>query len=372
MRILVDSRTLIWKGTGAHRYLHNLLTNLAKIDKENEYFVFVRHKEEFDKNEFRKVVFKSPRGHIFNPIWTNISLPLALKRNRIDVLHSPHTALPFIKMCPSVLTVHDLSFEVCPWDFRIKSRLFLRATSRLVCLSADKIIVPSTRIKKDLTRIYKISEDKIEVIYEAADEIFRPINREKASEEVERKYKIKDDFILHVGLLRPRRNILTLLKAFNKLRSEYDVKVKLVLVGPAGYKSDELFNFVAKHDLNEEVIQLDYVPDKDLLYMYNAAEMFVYPSLYEGFGLPMMEAMACGTPMLASNIQPMLEIVGNGGLFFDPHNVTEMSQKMYSVLTDDNLKLKLKEKALARTRDFSWEVNAKRTQKIYYELYLSQ
>jgi len=340
MRILIDSRTLIWRGTGARRYLHNLLTNLAKVDKENEYFVFVRHNEEFDQDDFRKVVFKSPRGHIFNPIWTNISLPLALKRNKIDVLHSPHTALPFIKVCPSVLTVHDLSFEVCPWDFRIKSRLFLR--------------------------------DKIEVIYEAADEIFRPVDRGKASEEVERKYKIKDDFILHVGLLRPRRNILTLLKAFNKLRSEYGVKVKLVLVGPAGYKSDELFHFIAKHDLKKEVIQLDYVSDKGLLYMYNAAEMLVYPSLYEGFGLPTMEAMACGTPVLASNVQPMLEIVGDGGIFFDPYNVTEMSQKMYSVLTDDNLKLELKEKALVRTRDFGWEMNAKRTRKIYYELYLSQ
>lgn len=372
MRILIDSRTLIWKGTGARRYLHNLLTNLAKIDKENEYFVFVRHNEEFDQSDFRKVAFKSPRRHIFNPLWTNISLPLALKRNRIDILHSPHTALPFIKVSPSVLTVHDLSFEICPWDFRIRSRVFLRVTSRFASLSADKIIVPSTRIKNDLTQIYGISKDKIEVIYEAADEIFRPVNREKASEEVEQKYEIEDAFILHVGLLRPRRNILTLLKAFNKLRSEYDVEVKLVLVGPAGYRSDELFHFIAKHDLNNEVIQLDYVSEKDLLYIYNAAEMFVYPSLYEGFGLPTMEAMACGTPVLSSKIQPMLEIVGDGGIFFDPYNVIEMSQKMYNVLTDDNLRLKLKEKARARTRNFSWEVNAKRTRKIYYELYLSQ
>jgi len=350
--------------------LHNLLMNLAKIDKENEYFLFSVNTEEFDQTNFKELVFKSPRRQIYNPLWTDILLPLVVMRNKIDLLHSAFATLPFIKTCPSVITIHDLAFEVCPEDIPIGKRLFLKASHRFASQSAAKIIVPTTRIKEELMRIYGVGEEKIEVIYEAAEEVFRPVSKEKAAREVKRKYGIRGDFILHVGILRPRKNVLTLLKAFNKLRSDYGAKVKLVLVGRAGLKSDELFRFIAEQDLHREVIRLNYVPDKDLMYLYNAAEMLVYPSLYEGFGLPMIEAMACGTPVLASNIQPMTEIIGEAGLFVNPHDVTGMAQKMYYILTDSSLRLNLRQKGLLRSRIFSWETNAKRTLEIYHEVCL--
>jgi len=343
--------------------------NLAKIDKENEYFLFSVNTEEFDQTNFKKLVFKSSRGQIYNPLWTEILLPLVVMRNKIDLLHSAFATLPFLKTCPSVITIHGLALEGCPEDIPIGKRLFLKASHRFASQSAAKIIVPSTRIKEELIRIYGVAEEKIEVIYEAAEEVFRLVSKEKAAREVKRKYGIKGDFILHVGILRPRKNVLTLLKAFNKLRSDYGSRVKLVLVGRAGFKSDNLFRFIADQNLSEEVIHLNYIPDKDLMYLYNATEVLVFPSLYEGFGLPAIEAMACGTPVLASKIQPMLEIIGDGGLFLNPHDVTGMSEKIYNILTDSNLRLELSEKALVQSRNFSWKTNAEKTLKIFYEVY---
>jgi len=343
--------------------------NLAKIDKENKYFLFSMNTEEFDQTNFKMLVFKSPRRQIYNPLWTDILLPLVVMRNKIDLLHSAFATLPFIKTCPSVITIHDLDFEVCPEDIPIGKRLFLKASHLFASQSAGKIIVPAKRIKEELIRIYGVAEGKIEVIYEAAEEVFRPVSKEKAAREVKQKYGIKGDFILHVGILRPRKNVLTLLKAFNKLRSDYSSRVKLVLVGRAGFKSDSLFRFIADQNLSEEVIHLNYIPDKDLMYLYNAAEVLVFPSLYEGFGLPTIEAMACGTPVLASKIQPMLEIIGDAGLFVNPHDVTGMSEKMYNILTDSDLRLELREKALVQSRNFSWKTNAEKTLKIFYEVY---
>jgi glycosyltransferase involved in cell wall biosynthesis len=370
MRIGMDTRILSWSGSGPWRYLCNLLKELARIDQDNEYFLFS------DKNEsasgiawsnMKKIMIRSCfKGHVADPVWNNMLLPVALRRNRIDIFHSPYNILPLVKICPSIVTIHDVAFEIYPEDFPIADRVYLKMFTCLAAEAADIVIVPSTHVGMNVAQIYKIPESKVRVIYEAADEIFRPMDKQEAKERIAQEYGIENDFILYVGFVRPRRNVLTLLKAFHRLRKQYNLRHKLIIVGK-NLGSIDFLNFV-KSDQEKELIHFNYIPDKDLPLLYNAAEIFVYPSLYEGFGLPLVEAMACGTPIVASNSPPMPEIVGDAGLFVDPLDVSQMAQTIYEVLADENLRSNLREKSLKRSLLFTWKKTAEKTSSLYKEI----
>lgn len=371
MKIAIDSRILLWKKTGPKRYLYNLLKNLARIDKENEYYLFsFQRNPDLNSDRFEERILRSPwqpvvGRRVSDPVWNNLLLPNGLKRCEIDVFHSPYQTLPLIKVCASVVTIHDLAFELYPEDFSFGLRLYLKTFTRLASRLADKVIVPCGKVKKDITETYNVPEDKVEISHEAAEEIFRPIEHKIAKEEVARKYGVKSEFMLNVGYIRPRRNIPTLLKAFYRLKRDYSVRCKLVIVGEIAPKDTRISSLIKALALEKEIILLNNVPDEDLILFYNATELFVYPSIYEGFGLPLVEAMACGAPILASKNPPMPEILGGAGICVSPRGVEEMASFAYKILVDEHLKEELRSKSLERSKNFSWERTAKKTLEVY-------
>jgi len=393
MKIGIDTRVLSWNMTGPWRYLRNLLDHIGEIDHRNEYFLFV-NKDQADSitvpSNFRKTILRSffdgsrlltklnsgvsskvlesyLKGQALDPILGNLLLPVLLRHDRINVFHSPFNVLPLIKACPSVVTIHDLAFEIYPDEFSLQARLFHKTFTPIAARTADIIIVPSTCVKNNIVEFYDVSQAKIRVIYEAADKIFKPMNRKESKVKIVQKYGIEDDFILFIGFARLRRNVSQLLEAFSMLKKQHDLRHKLVIVGRYDPVNTNYPKLIRELHMENEVIHFARVADEDMPLLYNAAEIFVYPSSYEGFGLPLVEAMACGTPIVASNAPPMPEIVGNAGLFVNPFDINQMAQTIHLVLTDEHLRLGLRDKSLERAHSFSWKKTAEKTLEGYRE-----
>jgi glycosyltransferase involved in cell wall biosynthesis len=393
MRIGIDARVLSWNMTGPWRYLHNLLDHIAEIDHGNEYYLFV-NKDQIDSitvpSNFRKTLVRSfldgnrlltklnagvtskvlesyLKGQALDPVLGNLLLPVLLKHDRIDIFHSPFNVLPLIKVCPSLVTIHDLAFEIYPDEFSFQARVFHKTFTPIAARTADIIIVPSTCVEKNIVELYGVSQDKIRVVHEAADKIFKPMDRQESKVKIVQKYGIKDDFILFIGFARLRRNVPQLLEAFSRLKKQHDIRHKLVIVGRYDSVNTNYPRLVRELDMENDVIHFARIVDEDMPLFYNAAEVFVYPSSYEGFGLPLVEAMACGTPIIASNASPMPEIVGNAGLFVNPFDISQMAQTIYNVLTDEHLCLELRDKSLERAHSFSWKKTAEKTLEAYRE-----
>lgn len=233
--------------------------------------------------------------------------------------------------------------------------------------TADRIIAVSNSTKRDLINYFNIPEEKIKVILEAADEKFKLLNKEEINE-VKQKYNLNFPFILYVGTLEARKNIPTLIKAFYKIKKK-NIEHKLVIAGKKGWKYKEIFETIDKLDLQNDVVFTGYVSDEDLPALYNAADLFVYPSIYEGFGLPPLEAMACGTPVITSNTSSLPEVVGDAGIMVDPCDVDGLTQTMCDVLTNDGLREDMIKKGLERAKMFTWEKCARETLKVYEEVY---
>lgn len=364
MRIGIDARSLQGTELGIGRYLANLIKYYPQLDKANEYVLY------FDREVRSRIpagmaakVLRFP-GIKHSAAWVNIRLPIELSINKIDLFHSPFYGLPFIKICPMIFTVHDIIFEVHPEWYPPAKRMFLQLFSRWASRSARKIIAVSEHSKRDFIERYSVDEGRIEVIYEAADGIFRQVSDNDKMSVVKQRYNIKKEFVLCVGAINRRKNVTRLLEAFRKLKKS-NLDMQLVLVGRIFWPFADLKRMIDELDLMHDVIHLENIPDEDLLYLYNAAEAMVYPSLYEGFGLPLVEAMACGTPIIASNATSIPEVVGDAGVLFDPNSVDDIAEKMAIVLKDPRARSEMSGKSLERSKRFSWQEAAQRTISLY-------
>lgn len=297
------------------------------------------------------------------------------KLNRIEgILHLPNHHLGrygnFLKR-PFIITVHDLiryfdwkGYKVSIHKPNFRDRIYLSLDYKGI-RKAQKIIAVSQNTKRDLIKYLEIPEEKITVVYEGVDhDLFKPVRR---------KGLVDDPYILYVGSEHPRKNLAGLLRAFKKLKKERRFKdLKLIKVGKAGGREADFrkqtLDIIQTLELDKEVIFTEFVPKEELPFYYSGAECFVFPSLFEGFGLPPLEAMACGCPVITSNVASLPEIIGNTGLLIDPHNVNEITQALGEVLGDDNLKRELRTKGLERARGFSWEKAAKETMEVYREV----
>jgi len=246
--------------------------------------------------------------------------------------------------------------------------MYLRTLLPKSIKNADMIIAVSENTKKDIINCFNISSDKIQVVYEGVDDFFKIINDKGRLEQVRKKYNISKDFILNVSMITPRKNLITLIKAFKLLRDSKNIKCQLVIAGGKGWWYEDVFKTVSALRLEDEVIFTGYVPDEDLLYLYNAATLFAYPSLYEGFGLPILEAMSCGCPVVASNVSSIPEVCEDAALMINPKDVEELSQAMYKLIIEGSLRQMLIKKGLERVKQFSWRKTAEQTLEIYNKL----
>jgi len=373
MRIAIDAR-MGHTRVGMGVYVRGLISHLGAIDKENEYFVIVQKGKEADfvpeQDNFSKWGTSiSYENHFTRDLWEQAYLPLKLHKAKIDVYHGPNYVLPILGDTGMVLTAYDMiSFATPEWYKRI-SRFRVQRLLKMSVKRAHKIITGSENSKRDIIKILGVPKEKVRVVYIGVDDIYKPVNDKHQLDSAKVRYKIAGRFILHVGSLSPRKNIPQLIDAYNRLPAEILEEYQLVIVGKRSWKADEIFAKVKQLRLEDKVVFTGFVEDRDLPLLMNRAALLALPSLYEGFGIPPLEAMACGTPVVASNTSSIPEVVGNAALLFDPYNVEEMADAMHRALTDEQLRSDLRQKGFERVKQFSWERAARETLAVYEEVY---
>lgn len=353
MKIGIDTQTTLGRKTGFGFYVSNLVENLEKIDKKNDY-LFIKPETEQD--------FSTPKRWV----WDQITMPKIARQNQVDILHQPCFSTPVLYRGKVVVTIHDLISVFFGHNIRFWSRLFFGRWMPFTYRFADHLIAVSEHTKRDAIRVLGIPEDKITVIHEAADERYQVIDDEEQIAHVRSKYKLGDQpFILHVGTLEPRKNLSFLVRAFALARKEHGIQAKLVITGKKGWYYEGLFKLVDELKLQKEVIFTGYVDGEDIPALYNAAKLFAFPSLYEGFGLPPLEAMASGTPVISSNTSSMPEVVGDAGILLAPEDESSWARAITELLTDEKKWQECRKKGLEQAKKFSWKRCALETVAVY-------
>ncbi len=370
MQIGIEARWVCYDKTGFGNYALNLLKEIAEIDSINKFTIYLN--EEFDvgrigsnTNFEYKVIKRQPE------IYKHLSIPsdLLLSGRRIDFFHFLYNAPSLWMPCPFVVTVHDVSFKHVPNMISIKDRWSLNIQFHLRLRKAKKIITVSQNSKDDIIKYYGIPEHKIVVIYEGVDSSFRVISDREEKRAIAIKYNLPDKFILYVGTYLPHKNLETLLYAYHDLKQHRKISHALVFAGKKARNFEAISNLISNLDLTDDVKTIGFVPEEDLPCLYNLADVFVFPSLYEGFGLPLLEAMACGTPVLASDASCLPEIGGDGALYFSPRNKNEIAEKIYALLSNGTMRTELIERGCNRSQLFSWRRMTDNTLQVYEDTY---
>jgi glycosyltransferase involved in cell wall biosynthesis len=370
VRIGIDARKLHDFGIGT--YIRNLLRQLARLDCETEYVLFCRPDDRAVLSalgpNFRAVVESSGNYSVAE----QLRIPLALKRERVTLFHAPHYVLPPLVACRSVVTIHDCIHLMFPQYLpnRLAFR-YARASIVMAARRATRVLTVSESSKRDILRFVDIDPGKIDVIYNAYDERFAVEPREEDVVRVRERYQLHDEFVLYAGNVKPHKNLERLIQAFDLVRSRGLDRLKLVLIGDEISKYAALRRAVHQHQLHKYVRFLGYLPEETLAVMYRLASVFVFPSLYEGFGLPPLEAMASGTPVVTSNVSSLPEVAGDAALLVDPYDPAAIAEAIYQVLNDERLRQNLRTSGLARARQFSWEQSVRRVREIYGEVSLA-
>jgi glycosyltransferase involved in cell wall biosynthesis len=366
MKILINGLQLGDLNTGVQYYTENLLYEYQKQNKHFDFLVSKNYKHHFSSNDLKNIHFINLKeSRIRRVFYENFMLPKYFLNQKFELYHSPNYLLPFRCPIPSVVTIHDLITldypELCQTESALYFRLFLSHSIN----KASKIIAVSSKVKEDIIRHFKTPPEKIEVVYHGISSNFRKITDQKLLNSVIRKYHLPEQFILFVGNIEPKKNLERLIAAFSKLKKETHINHKLVIVGKKGWKYRQVFDIVRKLRLENEVLFLGYVPEEELPCFYSLASLFAFPSLYEGFGFPPLEAMACGLPALVSNKGALPEITGGKCLLVDPYDVNQLAEGIYQLITNTDLRQKLISDGKEWVKQFTWERAAKETICVY-------
>ena len=367
MRIAIDAHSVGTGLGGNESYATNLIEALAEIDQTNRYTLYVTKREAVERfgNRWPNFSVRSTLPH--TPlIRIPLSLSAELRRNPVDVLHVQFTAPPF-SPCPVVVSIHDLSFEHLPQTFKWRSRKQLRITVRRTARQASHVMALSEYARNDIVKTYQVSPDKISVIPLAAGNHFRPVRDEEELQRVRQTYGIEGEYMLSVGAIQPRKNLGRLVAAYSHLRgAKPEGKLpKLVLAGKCAWLYDETLRAIEELELSDSIILTGYVPESDLPALYSGALCFIYPSYFEGFGLPPLEAMQCGVPVIVGDRTSLPEVVGDAGVLVDPFDVNALAAAIEKVVSDSNLRAKLSVQGLARAKLFEWRETARQTLAVY-------
>jgi len=365
MRFSVDAHAIGCHLTGNEVYIRNLLHEFARLDRSSDFIAYVSkpgahlqvppsiRTSQVSENPFRRL---------------GLDLPMKLRYDRPDLLHVQYTG-PVGCPVPLVVSVHDVSYLEHPQYFTRFRSTQLRLTVKRTVQAAARILTPSEFSRKAILRHYQIDERKVVVVPNAVSSSFRPVERESAAAVIEEKFGIKGPFVLTVGDLQPRKNHLGLLHAFEEtLRQHPHLPHRLVFVGKETWYSKELHRAVLRSNVAGRVHFTGFVEDPDLLHFYGACQLFVFPSFYEGFGLPILEAMACGRAVACSSATAMPEVANAAGILFDPYSVPEMARAIADVLLDDEMRMRLERLGTHRAASFTWERAAQKTLDVYYEV----
>ena len=295
--------------------------------------------------------------------WWSAGLPRYVRRNRIELFHGTNYDVPPWHQCATVLTIHDLSLLIHPETH--EKRRVRRSRRRLPVMAraANAIIVPTESVRAEVCEHLEISPQKVFAVPEAARDCFTPMEM-KATEPVRQRLGIGDDFLLTVGTLEPRKNLLTLVNAFGKIATDQPT-LQLVIAGSRGWLSEPLFEAIGKSPAQDRIVLTEYLNDDELRALYSSCSAFVYPSIYEGFGLPPLEAMACGAPVIASHIPALEETTGGAAVLFEPNDVNSLASAIVDLLQSSELRSRFSALGRVRAAEFTWEQTARLTLEVY-------
>jgi glycosyltransferase involved in cell wall biosynthesis len=387
MRIGIDYTAAVRQGAGIGRYTRNLVQALLALDAENDYVLLsatgglgaepgvaewatsVPWQTAATTRRKVRAVNLPVSDRLLAVLWHRLRLPLwaELACGRLDVFHSPDFTLPPLRAARAVLTVHDLSFIRVPDSAASRLRAYLLQAVPRSVRRADVILADSQSTRSDVIELLRVDPGRVEVLYPGVEERFQPVPKD-ALAAVRRRYCLPERFVLSLGTLQPRKNYERLIEAFALLRHEARTEAKLVIVGGLGWMYEGIARRVAELELSDEVLFPGYVSDEDLPALYSLADLFAFPSLYEGFGLPALEAMACGTPVVASNVSSLPEVVGDAALTVDPLDVSALAEAMSRSLNDAGLRQEMVGRGLARARQFRWPDSAAQLLEVYRRL----
>lgn len=376
MRIGIDARFLTHPQVGGFKtYTEHLIAALSQVDADNQYILYVDRSVSQDTfklpSNFQVKVVSSSRSLVDMPVREQILLPRLIARDGIEVMHFPCLTASLRCCCPYVVTMHDTIWLSVQFGTvsRSPKRWAMWLYNRLVPLWAARraraIIAVSEATKSDITRCLGVAADKIRVIYEATKPIFGWHKNAAGVMAIRRNYGLSERFILSIGSADPRKNVRGLVLAYSKLSEVIRSDYELVIVWTHNLLRKEFDQFVSQLGVLDRVKCLESVSDEELMWLYNAASLFVFPSLYEGFGLPPLEAMACGTPVVAADNSSIPEVVGDAAVLVDGRDSESIARGMAQVLSDDTLRRSLIAKGLERASMFSWEKCARETISVY-------
>ena len=370
LRIGINARYAQRQITGIERYTVELIRNLARIDAKNRVMLFFNKHERIPKLTnnpfFQNYISSFPTTRTsMRILWDQIFLYFEIKKNRLDIFHGPSFVVPILKpkRCKYVTTIHDLSWFYYPESFTFLNRLFFTLFLPRSINNSDMIIADSYSTKKDIIKFFKVSSEKIKVIYLGIDERFKKSSASEVRNILD-KYTLPPDFILSIGSLLPRKNVVNILKAFHALKKKGH-KEKLVIIGKKAWLYEQIFSVIKEYHLEDDVIFTGYVDDRDLPALYSASELLLFPSLYEGFGLPILEAMACGCPVITSNISSMPEVAGGAAVLVNPKHIDSITQAVDHILLNTGLKDSLIKKGYEQAKKFNWIDTAEKTLQVY-------
>jgi glycosyltransferase involved in cell wall biosynthesis len=365
MRIAFDLRRI--RNPGIGRYMKCLVEAILKHPAENDYVLLLPPEaDDIISASYVDLTRVIPRSRYYS-VREQIELPRILRRHEVDLLHSPHFLLPISRPCPAVVTIHDVIYIACPQDLpSLRGRLYYSAMMRASARLATRIITDSVFSKDEIVRCLHVDPAKVTVIYPAVDPGFMPISEPSILQTVLSKYAIDRNFILCTGIYKPRKNHEGLMRGF-----EYFLAcggdAQLVIAGPLGDGQRHLQNLAEDLGVAERVIFAGFIEDSELCALYSAARVYACPSLYEGFGFTVLEAMACGTPVVCSGAASLPEVAGDAALYADANNPEAFGEALYQVCSDEIVRRKLIGRAQTNLRRFSWEQSANSCLQTYDE-----
>jgi len=370
MRIGIDGLPLTEVLTGIGHYTHELAQHLACDTREDEVEIVSPRAflTSLDSAIARpaNLHFRRSRVSPWNRHWWSIGLPRYIRRHSLDVFHGTNFEVPLQKVCPTVVTIHDLSMllHADTQERKLVRRAQLRMP--LMARAATMIITPTENVRREVHEHLQIPLERIRTVPEAARNCFHPLAAEETFE-IKKRFGINEEFLLFVGTVEPRKNLATLLKAFEAVLRKRERPLQLVLAGRKGWLVDDLFDSLKRSPAAGQIIMTGYLSDQDLCALYSSCAAFLYPSVYEGFGLPPLEAMACGAPVIASRIPSIEDVTDSAARLFTPDNAAELSSAILELLSSDLMRKTLSVAGAKRAADFSWTSTARVTRGVYAE-----
>ncbi|HJY28507.1 MAG TPA: glycosyltransferase family 1 protein [Pyrinomonadaceae bacterium] len=366
MHIGFDAHSIGTGLGGNETYATNLIEALAEVDTQNRYTLYVTRQEAIDRfaNRWPNVTIRKTLPH--TPL-IRIPLTLAaeLRRRPVDILHVQYTAPP-LAPCHTVVMIHDLSFEHIPETFKRRSWMQMRITVRRTARSASHVLTDSEYSRQDILRTYGLPPERVTTTPLAASSRFMPVH----DEQVLQKYGISGDYILAVGSIQPRKNIARLIRGYTRVLSQHpDNAPKLVIVGKRAWLFEDTIRAAAVSSVNDKILFTDYVPESDLAALYTGALCFAYPSYFEGFGIPLLEAMRCGAPTITSDRTCFPEVVGDASLIIDPFDEYSIADGLWRMISDVALREQLRSRGFVQSSLFDWRQTARLTLGVYEQVF---